>query len=198
MIGIKTKMLKYNLSIAILALGLFGSCKEEEKALLPDPTDISMKYDLPKAKFIAQLAVAERATAEWSVFNEFKSNLASLSDANLERLRSQTSKLTMFSDSLVKHVPASLSSLPIKSRMDVVHARIELLEQSSSSWAVDSLELKENYQEVILAFNVLLHQINEKFEKEAIQKQEADNFSHELQQRTRDSIFEIEKNRGNR
>lgn len=184
-----------SLLLGILLLSLFFSCKEEEKAVLPDPTESTTKYELPKVDFIKQLAVAQNATAQWSVFDEFKRTLAALPYADLERLRSESERLTNYSDSLRKQMPPALETMPIRSRMDVVYARLELLQQSANSWVVDSVELKDNYQESITAFNTLLYQINEKFDKDAIQQEEGVNFSYELQQRTRDSIFKIEKSK---
>lgn len=189
----KSIILKYKLLLATMLFALLFSCKEEEQAVMPDPTDSSTKYELPTVDFVKQIEVAENATAQWSVFNEFKNTLVSLAQADLERMRSQSEKLTRYSDSLRKQMPTSLETMPIKSRMDVVHARLELLQQSAEAWVVDSVELKNNYEESMAAFNILLHQINEKFDKDAIQMEEGINFSTELQQRTRDSIFNLEK-----
>lgn len=190
--------MKIRLLLGILFFALFFSCKEEERMTLPDPTDSSTRYDIPEADFISQIDIAEDATAQWSVFNELKSTLASIPKADLRRIRTQSEKLTHYSDSLRKTIPTSLKTMPIKTRLDVVHARIELLNMTANNLLVDSLELKENYKETLLAFNTLLHQINEKYEKDAIQKQGDKIFSHELQQRTKDSIFKIEQARKQR
>ncbi len=178
-----------------MVFGLLLSCKEEERAPMPEPTDSTIVYDLPSVEFVQQLDIAEDATAQWSVFNEFKSTLASIPNSNLERIRTQSERLTNYSDSLTKQIPEVLSTMPIKTRLDVVHARLRLFNQSSEEVVVDSVELKNNFKESITAFNTLLYQINEKFDKDAIQRQEDANFSHEIQQRFRDSIFEIEKSR---
>lgn len=187
--------MKNRLLLGMFVFTLLFSCKEEERIILPDPTDSSTKYDIPEAVFTPLIDVAENATAQWSVFNELKSTLRSIPRADLQRIRTQSEKLTHYSDSLRKTIPSSLASMPIKTRLDVVHARIELLNMNANNLLVDSLELKDNYAETLTAFNTLLHQINEKFEKDAIQKQGEKIFSRELQQRTKDSIFEIEQAR---
>jgi|SRR5690625_2583750 len=171
------------------------SCKEEERAYMPDPTDSSTTYNWPEAEFVKQTSDAENATLQWSVFPELKSTLASIPQADLNRIRTQTKKLTRYSDSLRKRMPATLQTKPISARLDVVYARVALLDLSANSLQVDSLELRENYEESLTAFNILLHQINEKFEKDAIQKQEGINYSREVQQRLRDSIFKVEQSK---
>lgn len=179
----------------VLGFLVFFSCGEEERMPMPDPTDSSTKYDLPETEFIKQLRVAENATAQWTVFNELKSTLASIPEADLQRIRTQSEKMTHYSDSLMKQIPASLETMPIKGRLDVVYSRLELFKQTANKILVDSLELKNDYNESVTAFNILLHQINEKFDKDAIQITEDKNFTYEKQQRLRDSVFKVEKNR---
>jgi len=179
----------------VLLLLMFSSCGDEERAPMPDPMDSSTRYNLPETEFIQQLQVAENATAQWTVFHELKSTLASIPQADLQKIRTQSEKMTHYSDSLMKQIPPSLETMPIKGRLDVVHSRLELFKQTANKILVDSLELKKDYIESITAFNVLLHQINEKFDKEAIQRTEDKNFSYEKQQRLRDSIFKVEKSR---
>lgn len=179
----------------LLVLLLFSSCKEEERVIMPDPTDSSTIYNLPDIEFVKQIGVAENATAQWSVFNEFKSTLASVPEADLQRIRTQSKKLIHYSDSLMKQMPATLETMPIKSRLDVVHSRLELFNQTANKVLVDSIELKKDYEESMIAFNTLLHQINEKFDKDAIQRIEDENFSYEMQQHLRDSIFKVEQSK---
>jgi len=179
----------------VLLLLMFSSCGDEERAPMPDPMDSSTRYNLLETEFIQQLQVAENATAQWTVFHELKSTLASIPQADLQKIRTQSEKMTHYSDSLMKQIPPSLETMPIKGRLDVVHSRLELFKQTANKILVDSLELKKDYIESITAFNVLLHQINEKFDKEAIQRTEDKNFSYEKQQRLRDSIFKVEKSR---
>lgn len=176
-------------------LGLFLGCKNEERAVVLEPTDSTIRYELPKVEFVKQLDIAEDITDRWSVFNEYRVILASIPNSTLERIRTQSERLMSYSDSLIKHVPKELATMPIKTRLDVVHARMSLLKQSSENLIVDSVELKNNFEESVTSFNILLHQINEKFEKDAILKTEEGNFSSEMQQRFRDSIFQIEKSR---
>src|SRR5690625_6368611 len=110
---------------------------------VPDATDSSTRYDIPHADFITQIDIAADATAQWPVFNELKSTLASIPKADLRRIRTQSEKLTHYSDSLRKTMPTSLETIPIKTKLDVVHARIELLNMTANNLLVDSLELKE-------------------------------------------------------
>lgn len=179
----------------VLLMLVFFSCVDEERIPMPDPTDSSTKYNLPETEFVKQLPVTENATAQWTVFHELKSTLASIPKADLQEIRTQSEKMMYYSDSLMKQIPASLETMPIKSRLDVVHSRLALFKQTSNKILVDSLELKKDYKESVAAFNTLLHQINEKFDKDAIQVIEDKNFSYEKQQRLRDSIFQVEKNR---
>lgn len=179
----------------VLVLLVFSSCGEEERMVMPDPTDSSTKYNLPETEFVKQSPITENATAQWTVFHELKSTLASIPEADLQKIRTQSEKMTHYSDSLMKQIPASLETMPIKSRLDVVHSRLEMFNQTANKILVDSLELKNDYRESVTAFNILLHQINEKFDKDAIQITEDKNFIYEKQQRLRDSIFKVEKNR---
>lgn len=181
------------LIIGVLVYGLFLGCKDQEQVELPEPTDSNAVYDLPHIELVQQSDVAENATSQWSVFDEFTSILVSIPGSNIERIRTQSDRLTRYSDSLMKHIPDNLITMPIQNRLDVIHARMNLLQQSSEHIVVDSQKLKENYRESVLAFNALLHQINEKFARDAIQQLEEGNFSTEIQQRFRDSVFEIEK-----
>lgn len=172
---------------------MFSSCGEEERISMPDPTSSSTTYRWSEAVFVKQTSAAENATLQWSVFPEFKTTLASLPKANLNRMRTQTKKLTNYSDSLRKEIPTPLQTLPISTRLDVVYARVALLNMTANNLQVDSLELRRDFEESLTAFNMLLHQINEKFEKDRIQMQENKNFSQEIEQRHRDSIFKIEQ-----
>lgn len=159
---------------------------------MPDPTSGSERYNLPEVEFVEQLVVARNATAQWSVFHELKSTLTSIPKVDLQGIRTQAEIMTHYSDSLMKQIPSSLETMPIKSRLDVVHSRLELFKQTANKMLVDSLELKNDYKESIIAFNILLHQINEKFDKDAVLITEDENFLQEKQQRLRDSIFKVE------
>lgn len=184
------------LSFFLLLLGV--SCKEEGTVVLQEPTESSKQYKFKKAEFFELSNEAENIVESWSVYNELERSLKKLPQSKLEDLRVESSKLVRYADSLSTSLPTQIDIMMIQARLDVVLTRFHLLQQTADAILVDSLALYKNYDESILAFNALLHQIEEKIQKDKILKQEEHNFEAELNQRHRDSIFRLELQREER
>lgn len=184
------------LSFILLLLGV--SCKEEGTVVLQEPTESSKQYKFKETEFFELSNEGENIVESWSVYNELERSLKKLPKSKLEDLRIESSKLVRYADSLSTNLPAQIDIMMIQARLDVVLTRFNLLKQSAEAIIVDSLALHMNYDESVLAFNALLHQIEEKIQKDKILKQEERNFEAELNQRHRDSIFRLELQREER
>ena len=76
----------------------------------------------------------------------------------------------------------------------MVKTRSQLLEQEVNKSRIDSMQLQKYFEEMNISVKNLMVQINEKFQKDAIDFQRVDNEKQELekQQRFLDSVYQIE------
>jgi hypothetical protein len=128
---------------------------------------------------------------EWSVFEEFYSELKTLNGHTTGMLQSKTERLLIYADSLTKKLPDDLSSNSIISRMIVVKTRINLLAQEVNAAKVDSVRLQNYMNETNNAIKNLIIQINEKIEKDEIDLLHKDSENIELAKKKRflDSVY---------
>jgi hypothetical protein len=192
-------------SILILFSGLlFLSCEntvEEENLQQPDIADPGVNYGNKSFVFPDLSEEAKEAVAKWSPFEDFETEVRSINNQTIVDLRNKTERLQSHTDSLTKKIPNELFTNPIYTRLIVVHSRVKLLHQAVRKDRADSTQIQNYMSELNSATRNLLLQINEKFQKEAIDEQRKEDEQKELekQQRFLDSVYRAElrdKNNG--
>ena len=97
-------------------------------------------------------------------------------------------------DSLSKNIPDTLFNQAILSRVIVVKTRINLLHQELKKSKIDSIQLQNYMNEMNASVSNLIIQINEKFQKDAIDLKRVEDEKKELENQKRflDSVYQIE------
>jgi len=132
----------------------------------------NMNFVFPKLSKSAKLEVSH-----WGAYEDFDAELKTLNGNTIEALQIKSSELVSHLDSLTKKIPDTLNTQAIFSRVMVVKTRSHLLSQELSKPRVDSVKLQNYIEEMNISAKNLIIQINEKFEKDAIdlQKIKSDN-----------------------
>jgi len=148
-----------------------------------------MSFSFPELTNEAKIEVSH-----WGAYEDFDTEVKSINGNNIEELQIKTSQLVFHIDSLIKKIPDTLNTRAIYSRVIVVKTRSQLLEQEVNKSRIDSMQLQKYFEEMNISVKNLMVQINEKFQKDAIDFQRVDNEKQELekQQRFLDSVYQIE------
>lgn len=183
-------------AILILSYSLIscGNSSEESKPQTPLHTINSSLYGNTSFVFPELTEEAKLEVSHWGAYEDFDAEVKSINGNNLEELQIKTSQLVFHIDSLIKKIPDTLNTKAINSRVIVVKTRSQLLEQEVNKSHIDSLRLENYFNEMNISAKNLMIQINEKFQKDAIDLQRVDNEKKELekQQRFLDSVYQIE------
>ena len=171
-----------------------GNSSEEPKLQTPNPQINSSLYGNPNFIFPKLTKEAKIEVSHWGAYEDFDAEVKSINGNNIEELQIRTSQLVFHIDSLSKKIPDTLNTQAIYSRMVVVKTRSKLLEQEVNKSQFDSLRLQNYFDEMNTSVKNLIVQINEKFQKDAIDLQRVTNEKQELekQQRFLDSVYQIE------
>ena len=175
------------------------SCGNFSEEIKEEPVEIQAKKDTYGSSINVIPSLSDQAkihTQQWSVFEEFEENVRSISGSTKEKLRTTSERLVRFTDSLATKIPDTLNSTLISSRLTVVMTRAHLLNQEVQKARVDSLKLEIAITEMTNATANFIVQLNEKFEKDAIDFQRRDNEEKELEKQERflDSVHRVELN----
>lgn len=141
--------------------------------------------------------LSENATeyiTQWGAYEDFEGEAKELNGSTVEDLRDKTARLVSRIDSLTKKVPDTLQTQPIVSRVMVAKTRAALLFQEVRKSRIDSSRLQDQINEMNVATKNLIVQINEKFQKDAIDFQRKDDEKKELEKQKRflDSVYQSE------
>ncbi len=171
-----------------------GNASEENSEMHIAVQDLEGTYG-NKEFTVPQLS--ERAlmyVAQWSVYEDFENDAKTISGSTLEKLRNTSERLVQYSDSLSKKIPDTLNNSAISSRLTVVKTRANLLLQEANKSRIDSLKLENAITEMNKAVKNLIVQINEKFQKDAIDLQRKEDEEKELEKQKRflDSVYKAE------
>ncbi len=136
----------------------------------------------------------EEALLRWSDYQDFQRDIQQLNGNAINFLRPKTELLANRADSLLKHFPDSIFGKPIHSRMVIVNTRIKLLDQAVQRSQPDTLKIEYYLSELNKSLRNLMIQLNEKYQKEAIDEQRREDEKKELekQQRFLDSVYQQE------
>lgn len=132
--------------------------------------------------------------SEWGAFEDFETEAKSINGITIEVLRDKSERLISRIDSLTKKVPDTLQTQSIVSRVMVAKTRASLLRQEVNKARIDSFRLQTYLNEMNMATKNLIVQINEKFQKDAIDFQRKDDEKKELEKQKRflDSVYKSE------
>ena len=181
----------------LLVCFIFFSCEnssEEKKTQQPNHEIISSIYGNTNFVFPELTTEAKIEVAHWGAYEDFDLEAKSINGNNIEALQIKTNQLVSHIDSLTKKIPDTLNTRAISTRVIVVKTRSQLLEQEVNKSRIDSIQVQNCLNEMNISVKNLIVQINEKFQKDAIDLQRIDNEKQELkkQQRFIDSVYQIE------
>lgn len=179
------------LSLVLIAI----SCGNSETEIVEAPNnDATIIFGDRNFNFPELSDPAKEQAIHWGILEDFVTEAKNANGSNYQELRNRSELLKQYSDSLLKKIPDTLNTKLISSRLYVLKTRSELLFQEANQSKIDSLKLETSLEEMNSALKNLIVQLNEKFQKDAIDFQRKDNEENELkkQKRYKDSIMNLE------
>lgn len=191
----KLKYLFFSLTIAPALLFSCGDTSTETVQPQEQEKVLNETYGNPDFKFPKVSSSAEDYLNNWTVFSDFKSEAIAINGSSLATLKDRSEFLVSRVDSLLKKIPDTLDTKPVYSRLLVAKTRAALLQQSANKVTIDPQEIDKGIYEMNLATTNLIVQINEKFEKDAIDSERTENEKkeQELRKKKMDSILRVER-----
>lgn len=184
------------LLFSLLIVSAFAlSCGDSEENQNQKPkNDASIIFGDSQFSFKELSGPAKEQATRWGVLEDFLSEAKNLNGNNYEDLRTRSERMKQYSDSLFKNIPDTLKTNPINSRLLVLKTRSEMLFHAAHQDAIDTLKLQNSVDEMNVATNNLITQLNEKFQKDNIDFQRKEDEENELKQQRRykDSIINLE------
>lgn len=180
----------------IVSLILFscGNNKgESTQKVIPQKINSSIygntNFEFPK--------ISENARAEvmhWGAFEDFEEQTKTINGNAMEALQIKSILMVSHIDSIIKKIPDTLNTPLIFSRVMVVKTRTQLLNLEINKAHFDSVRLQDYFKEMNISVRNLFIQINEKFEKDAIDLQRVDSETKELalQKEFMDAVYKAE------
>lgn len=184
--------------VLFLTLMMFGSCDQfAGEALVAPGQHLSSdtRFGNSAYQFPKLTAEAMAKVENWSVFDDFQTELQRINGSTVSELKTRTERLRLHTDSLSKKIPNELYTNPITSRLLVLRSRISLLSQELNKGSIDSLAVSNQMTEFNAAATNFLLQINEKLQKDEIDLQRVDDEKKELEKQKRflDSVYQAER-----
>ncbi len=184
------------LILIILNIGFIFSCgnnPDENTDRFPS-IDASKIFGEKGFEFPALSPPAKEQAVHWGILEDFLAEAQKMNGSSYQDLHNRSELLKQYSDSLLKKIPDTLNTKPIKSRLLVLQTRSAMLYQASHLPAVDSSKVQNAMDEMNTAITHLIVQLNEKFQKDNIDFQRREDEQHELekQKRFQDSIINLE------
>ena len=128
--------------------------------------------------------ISENARAEvihWGAFEDFEEQAKTINGNSMEVIQTKSILMVSHIDSIIKKIPDTLNTPLIFSRVIVVKTRTQLLNLEINKVHFDSVRLQDYFKEMNISVRNLFIQINEKFEKDAIDLQRVDSEKKELE-----------------
>ena len=167
-------------SIILTSCGNNSEEKNEIIILLPLKTNTSL-YGNVNFNFPSLTENAKTEIMHWGAFEDFETQAISINGNSIEDVKIKSKLLISQLDSLTKKIPDTLYTKSIYSRVIVVKTRANLLSQEVNKAHFDSVRLQSYFYEMNMSVKNLITQINEKFQKDAIDFQRIDNEKQELE-----------------
>ena len=111
--------------------------------------------------------LAQKRTNDWFTFKLLTTEIENLKKGNLSFFIDDITILKGFVDELINETPELLTVSSIMVRISVIKTAIYKLEDTSTSTNIDKQPILNNIEDLLLAYNHLLLQINKRVEKES-------------------------------
>ena len=163
----------FSIVLCIISFNLL-SCEnlsKKDTATIQTPIVNTSLYGNPNFVFPEFSKTAKLEVSHWGAFEDFDGELKTLNGNTIEVLQVKSREMVSHLDSLMKKIPDTLNTKAIFSRVIVVKTRTHLLSQELEKPRVDSIQLQNYIDEMNISGKNLIIQINEKFEKDAIDMQ---------------------------
>ena len=177
---------------------LVSSCGNSGDSADLEPSDIlqdsTRLYGQADYQFPTLSPESSEALTQWPIFDEFKSEVTTINGHSVAVIRNKSERLILHTDSLRRTIPDTLNTQPIYSRLMVTQTRAMLLNQETNRDRLDTLLLEQAMEEFNQSISSLFVQINEKFQKDRIDRLRADDEKLELEKQKRflDSVEQSE------
>ena len=184
------------ISFLILNFGMVSCGDSNEKSQTEIQTTYNNSTLFGNQKFVFH-ELSDKAkiyVSNWAVYDDFEKEVKTLNGNTIEVLLNKSELLVSHLDSLSKNIPDTLFNQAILSRVIVVKTRINLLHQELKKSKIDSIQLQNYMNEMNASVSNLIIQINEKFQKDAIDLKRVEDEKKELENQKRflDSVYKIE------
>lgn len=185
----------------LLIIGLIisnFSCQDQKESNSADQNNVvqdsTRLYGDVNYRYPVLSSPSTEVLSQWPIFEEFKSEVTSINGHSVAVIRNKSERLILQTDSLSRSIPDTLNTQPIYSRLMVTQTRSRLVNQEANRSRLDTLLLEKAMEELNLSVSSLFVQINEKFQKDLIDRQRADDEQLELEKQKRflDSVEQLE------
>jgi len=161
--------------VCFLILALHIQCKDNNKENNTDVQANSNTTQRITAKDISQIKyteyvlsdLAKEKTNDWLKFNLLSTEIKNLKDGDLSFFTDDKTILQGFVDGLISETPELLNVSSIMVRVSVVKTAMYKLEETSTLTHTSNQAILNNIEDLLLAYNHLLLQINKRVEKES-------------------------------
>ena len=161
--------------VCFLILALHIQCKDNNKE---NNTDVQVNSNTTQritAKDISQIKyteyvlsdLAKEKTNDWLKFNLLSTEIKNLKNGDLSFFTDDKTILQGFVDGLISETPELLNVSSIMVRISVVKTAMYKLEETSTLTQTGQQPIFNNIEDLLLAYNHLLLQINKRVEKES-------------------------------
>lgn len=183
--------------LSLIALVILIACGDGPQTQDPvsEPQQLdTLRYGDQAYNFPDLNTTANNLLTDWPIFLEFRAAASNMHSMRLEGLKTKLDLLQAHTDSMLVQIPDTLNTPAIESRLRIVSTRVHLLRQEANKQKVLKPRIENEIDETNEAIKNLFVQINEKIEKDAIDRSRSENEKAELQkqQRFRDSIYQLE------
>ena len=186
----------FYISFLILIFGMVscGDSNEKSQTEIQTKNNNSTLFGNQKFVFPELSDKAKIYVSNWAVYDDFEKEIKTLNGNTIEVLLNKSELLVSHLDSLSKNIPDTLFNQAILSRVIVVKTRINLLHQELKKSKIDSIQLQNYMNEMNASVSNLIIQINEKFQKDAIDLKRVEDEKKELENQKRflDSVYRTE------
>ena len=189
------KLMKLYLALLLsFVLVACGNNSEEATAVVAPQKINNSRFGNTDFKIPQLSENAKTEVMHWGAFEDFEILAKSMNGETIESIKEKTFQLNNIIDSLSKKIPDTLYTNSIQTRVVVVKTRTKLLNQEVNKSFIDSITLQDYLKEFNISVTNLITQINEKFQKDAIDLQRIDNEKQELENQKRflDSVYKAE------
>lgn len=171
-----------------------GNASEETEVTETPVQDASSLYGNKNFSLPKLSESVRKELSQWTVYDDFETEARAVNGSNLEELKVRAERLVMHTDSLSKKIPDTIQTNTIATRLAVVKTRANLLLQEAKKARVDSATIQEYIEETNIAVRNFILQLNEKFQKDAIDQQRFTDEKEELKKQGKflDSVYQIE------